>query len=70
MITNADITLYNKFFDKAEKCIKYKRSYLKGVNYRVRDSVSVSGKGVSAKNEVVIYIPFSIYAGEKKISKA
>lgn len=69
MLTNTDITLYNKFFDKADKCIKYKRSYLKGVNYRVRDSVSVSGKGVSAKNEVVIYIPFSIYAGEKKYLK-
>lgn len=67
MITNADITLYNKYFDKADKCTKYKRSYLIGVNYRISDGVSSlsTQKGTNDSNEIIIYIPFSVN-GESK----
>ncbi|WP_300902240.1 hypothetical protein [uncultured Clostridium sp.] len=62
MIINSDITLYNKYFDKNDKIIKYKRTNIIGVNYKISDianSLSTQ-KGPSDKNEVIIYIPFSI----------
>lgn len=67
MITNADITIYNKYFDKEEKCTKYKRTYIQGVNYRISDGVSSlsTQKGASNNNEIIIYIPFSVYSESK-----
>ena len=41
MLTNADITIYNKYYDMNDKCTKYKRSYLQGVNYKISDGVCI-----------------------------
>lgn len=62
MIINADITLYNKYFDNNDKTIKYKKSYIAGVNYKISDGTNSlsTQKGPSDKNEIIIYIPFSV----------
>ena len=60
MLTNADITIYNKYYDINDKCTKYKRSYLQGVNYKISDGISSlsTQKGPNTKKETIIYIPF------------
>lgn len=69
MITNTDITLYNKYYDTEDKCIKYKRSYLNGVNYRGGYGTNTSSKSINNNDENIIYIPFSVYSGNKKYIK-
>lgn len=71
MITNSDITLYNKYFDNKDNTIKYKRSYLIGVNYKISDGASSlsTQKGPSNKNEIIIYIPFSVGVENKSYLK-
>lgn len=71
MIINADITLYNKYFDYIENITRYKRTYLKGVNYRISAGASSlsTQKGPNSKNEVIIYIPFSVDSDNKHYLK-
>ena len=54
MITNADITLYNKYYDEEDKCNKYKRSYLRGVNYRSSYGTTTSSKSINDNDENII----------------
>ena len=72
MLTNADLTIYNKYYDMNDKCTKYKRSYLQGVNYKISDGVSSlsTQKGPSTKKETIIYIPFfDVYVEGKSYLK-
>lgn len=69
MITNADITLYNKYYDEEDKCNKYKRSYLRGVNYRSSYGTTTSSKSINNNDENIIYIPFSVYSEDKEYIK-
>ena len=69
MITNADITLYNKYYDEEDKCAKYKRSYLFGVNYRSSYGTTTSSKSINNNDENIIYIPFSVYSEDKEYIK-
>ena len=69
MITNADITLYNKYYDEDDKCAKYKRSYLFGVNYRSSYGTTTSSKSINNNDENIIYIPFSVYSEDKEYIK-
>ena len=69
MITNADITLYNKYYDEDDKCAKYKRSYLFGVNHRSSYGTTTSSKSINNNDENIIYIPFSVYSEDKEYIK-
>lgn len=69
MIINADITLYNKYYDEEDKCAKYKRSYLFGVNYRSSYGTTTSSKSINNNDENIIYIPFSVYSEDKEYIK-
>ena len=69
MIINADITLYNKYYDEEDKCNKYKRSYLRGVNYRSSYGTTLSSKSINNNDENIIYIPFSVCSEDKEYIK-
>lgn len=57
MLTNADITLYNKCYDPATRADKWYRTYIKGVSCKNAHQVAVSREGLSAANEGRIRIP-------------
>lgn len=56
MITNADITLYNKYYDRILGYDVYKRSYLYGVNWQGARAVTVGDKGVLTADFTEIFI--------------
>ena len=68
MVTNADITLYNAYQDN--DYIRYKRTYIYGVNWQDKQAVSVDSKGLNSADTLNIYISFSatVSDGKKYIS--
>lgn len=60
MITNADITIYNRYFDKETRLDKYQRTVLYGVFWDERKAVNRLQSGLVDADEVSIMIPFSI----------
>jgi len=46
MITNADMTIYNKYYDRVLEKDVYCRTYLYGINWQGSRAVTVSDKGL------------------------
>lgn len=70
MITNSDITIYNKCYDEeTQSYSKYKRTYIKGVNIQIDKAVSVGDKGLNTADNVSVYIPFTADFSNKKYIK-
>ncbi len=57
MITNADITLYNHYYDKDTRLDHWQRSVIYGVHFYVDHKVSVGDTGVNSANVYKIRIP-------------
>lgn len=58
MIPNADITIYNRYFDaRAEK---YQRTVINNVVWQATKAVSGRSTGVLASNVALIMIPFAL----------
>lgn len=68
MITNADVTIYNKYFDKATRTDKYKRTVLKGVFWDHKKAVNMIKSGMENAHSVSIMIPFSMDTDKSYIS--
>lgn len=68
MITNADVTIYNKFYDRDSGSNKYYRTVLKGVNWQDTTAVQPSENGVITADISKIYIPFQVET-EKQFRK-
>lgn len=66
MRTNADMTIYNSYYDAENDCTRYKRTYLYGVNWQSTQVVSVDGKGLNSVDTLVILVPFSIKTEPKR----
>lgn len=60
MRANADITIYNKYFDKASRLDKYQRTVLKGVFFDNKKAVNTIKSGMENADEAMIVIPFSV----------
>ncbi|WP_143314498.1 DUF6751 family protein [Clostridium sp. HBUAS56017] len=60
MIKNADITLFNAYYNKETEGTEYKRTYLYGVNWQTEQKVTVSDKGLHSADETVIFVPFLV----------
>lgn len=70
MITNADITIYNSYYDKNEGKNKYQRTYLRGVNFQTSNSIKNDRvRGLISDDTVSIYIPFTVDSEDKKYIK-
>lgn len=57
MITNADITLYNHYYDKGTRLDKWKKTVIHGVHFYVDHKVSVGDNGVNSADIYKIRIP-------------
>ena len=65
MRTNADITIYNRYFDKATRLDKYQRAILYGVFWDERKAVNRLQSGLEDADKVTIIIPFTVITDKK-----
>ena len=59
MITNADLTIFNKHYDPTSKSEKYQRTQIVGVVWENRKAANVIKSGLISADQVAIYIPFA-----------
>lgn len=69
MMTNADITVYNRQFDKAQDKYIYLRTYLKGVNWQDSKGIRIAESGVVSDDRTRIFIPLDVNAESKQYKK-
>lgn len=69
MMTNADITVYNRQFDKAQDKYIYLRTYLKGVNWQDSKGIRIAESGVVSDDRTRIFIPLDVDAEGKQYKK-
>ncbi len=69
MMTNADITVYNRQFDKAQDKYIYLRTYLKGVNWQESKGIRIAESGVVSDDRTRIFIPLDVDAEGKQYKK-
>jgi hypothetical protein len=67
MRTNADITIYNRYFDKETRLDKYQRTVLKGVFWDEVKAVNRIQSGLEDADKVTIIIPFSVTTDKKYV---
>ncbi len=65
MRTNADITIYNRYFDKATRLDKYQRTVLYGVFWDEVKAVNRVQSGLEDADKVTIIIPFAVTTDKK-----
>lgn len=68
MVTNADLTIYNKVYDRDTGASMYYRTVLKGVNWQDTTAVQPTDKGIVSADVAEIYIPFVVET-EKQFMK-
>lgn len=56
LIKNADITIYNKYYDLASDVDRYQRTVIKGVNWQGKRNGTVSDKGLLLADSTLIFI--------------
>ena len=57
MITNADITIYNKWYNQETRLDEWHRTEIHGVNWFAKQAVSVSDKGLLTADQYIVRIP-------------
>ena len=70
LFKNADITLYNKYYDLDSDIYKYQRTIIKGVNWQEKRNGTVSDKGLLLADSTLIFIDkVDNYISPKKFAK-
>lgn len=69
MITNSDLTIYNKYLNKETERTEYIRTYIYGVNFQVKNMVSIADKGLNSANVATVFIPMNADFSNKKYKK-
>lgn len=62
MLTNADMTIYNKYVDPATRSEKYARTVIVGVVWQAKKAVYMANVGMIAANSVAVFVPFACRA--------
>ncbi|ADU25686.1 DUF6751 family protein [Ethanoligenens harbinense] len=57
MTTNADITLYNQWYNRVTRLIEWKRVQIPGVSWHGGIVTDVTGNGLQAANAYIVRIP-------------
>lgn len=65
MITNADITIYNRRYEKADRTEKFVATRIRGVSFYTRKGVTSGGQSLSGENTHTIRIPVDADMEEK-----
>lgn len=70
LFKNADITIYNKWYDSVNDIDKYQRTVIKGVNWQSKRNGTVSDKGLLLADSTLIFIDkLDNYVSPKKFLK-
>lgn len=70
LFKNADITVYNKYYDAANDVDKYQRTVTKGVNWQGKKHATVTDKGLLLADSTLIFIDkLDNYVSPKKFNK-
>lgn len=56
LFKNADITLYNKYYDLTSDTYEYQRTAIKGVNWQNKRTGTVSDKGLLLADSTLIFV--------------
>lgn len=67
MRSNADVTIYNRYFDKETRLDRYQRTVLYGVFWDERKAVNRLQSGFEDADEVTIVIPFRVATDKKYV---
>ena len=70
MLTNADITLFNRYYDNDSGEYKYARTFLRAVNWQDSQAINISqSAGVKSTNHTRVFIPLKVDSEEKTYLK-
>ena len=70
LFKNANITLYNKYYDTASGYDRYQRTVIKGVNWQGKRNATVTDKGLLIADSILIFIDKSDnYISSKQFAK-
>lgn len=70
LFKNADITIYNQYYDLSNDAYKYKRTVIKGVNWQGKRNGTVSGKGLLLADSTLIFVDkLENYISPKRFAK-
>ncbi|AUN11573.1 DUF6751 family protein [Clostridium botulinum] len=70
LFKNADITIYNRYYDFVSDTDKYQRTVIKGVNWQSKRNGTVSDKGLLFADSTLIFIDkLDNYVSPKKFLK-
>lgn len=70
LFKNADITIYNRYYDNSIGADQYKRTVIKGVNWQNKRNGTVSNNGLLLADSTLIFInKLENYISPKKFNK-
>ena len=70
LFKNADITIYNKYYDLASDIYRYQRTVIRGVNWQGKRNGTVSDKGLLLADSTLIFVDkLENYISPKKFAK-
>lgn len=58
MITNDDLTLYNRYYDPVSKKDKYQRTYLRSIHFEKKKQINNNNGTLTNANYAEVLIPF------------
>lgn len=68
LFKNADITLYNKYYDVENDIDKYQRTVIKGVNWQGKRNATVSDGSLNLDNSILIFVDITTVENKQYIS--
>lgn len=70
LLKNADITIYNRYYDLASDMYKYQRTVIEGVNWQSKRNGTVSDKGLLLADSTLIFVDkLDNYVSPKRFAK-
>ena len=70
LFKNADITLYNKYYDKENDVDRYQRVVIREVNWQGKRNATVGDKGLNRDDSILIFIDkIPGYVSSKRFAK-
>ena len=70
LFKNANITIYNRYYDNSLGADRYQRTVIKGVNWQGKRNGTVSDKGLLLANSTLIFIDkLDKYVSPKRFAK-
>ena len=70
LFKNADITLYNKYYDKENDVDRYQKVIIREVNWQGKRNATVGDKGLNRDDSILIFIDkIPGYVSHKRFAK-